>query len=49
MSKKHRALLNALSATFPTETIDEWTKMVNDWQEDTSQANPFEEVTLGRL
>jgi hypothetical protein len=47
MSKKHRALLNALSATFPVETIVEWTKMVDDWQEDTSQPNPFEEIILG--
>jgi len=47
MSKKHRALLNALSATFPAGTVAEWTKMVNDWQEDTSQPNPFEEMALG--
>ncbi|KIM73218.1 hypothetical protein PILCRDRAFT_15408 [Piloderma croceum F 1598] len=42
MSKKHRAL----SATFPAGTVAEWTKMVNDWQEDTSQPNPFEETAL---
>jgi hypothetical protein len=46
-SKKHRALLNALSATFSPETIAEWTKMVEDWQEDTSAPNPFEEMALG--
>jgi hypothetical protein len=46
-SKRHRALLNALSATFPVPTVNEWTEMVNDWQEDTSRANPFEESTLG--
>jgi hypothetical protein len=49
MSKKHCALLNALSVTFPAETIDEWMKMIDDWQEDTSQVNPFKEVTLGKL
>jgi hypothetical protein len=47
MSKKHRALLSALSATFPAETVAEWTNMVDKWQEDTSQPNPFEEIALG--
>jgi hypothetical protein len=47
MSKKHPALLNALSATFPSETIDKWSNMVDNWQEDTSAPNPFEETTLG--
>lgn len=47
MSKRHRALLNALLATFPVETVTEWTCMVEDWQEDTSQPNPFEEMALG--
>ena len=46
-SKKHRALLNALSATFSLQTVAEWTKMVEDWQEDTSAPNPFEETVLG--
>jgi hypothetical protein len=47
MSKKHQALLSALSATFPAETVAEWTNMVDTWQEDMSQPNPFEEITLG--
>ena len=47
MSKKHSALFNALSATFPAETIVEWTQMVDDWQDDTSRPNPFEETALG--
>ena len=47
MSKKHSALFNALSATFPAETIVEWTQMVDGWQDDTSQPNPFEETVLG--
>ena len=49
MSKKHRALFNALSSTFPKETVDEWTAMVEDWQEDTSKPSPFEETVLGML
>jgi hypothetical protein len=47
-SKKHRALLNALSATFHPQTVAEWTQMVEDWQEDASAPNPFEETALGR-
>jgi hypothetical protein len=46
-SRKHRALLNALSATFPPQTVSEWTKMVEDWQEDVTAPNPFEETALG--
>jgi hypothetical protein len=47
-SKKHRALLNALSATFPQQTVAEWMTMVEDWQEDTSAPDPFEETALGK-
>jgi hypothetical protein len=47
-SKKHRALLNALSATFPPQTVAEWTQMVEDWQDDASAPNPFEETALGQ-
>lgn len=48
VSKKHRALLNALSATFYPQTVAEWTQMVEDWQEDASAPNPFEETALGQ-
>jgi hypothetical protein len=47
-SMKHRALLNALSATFPPQTVAKWTKMVDDWQEDISALNRFREMTLGK-
>lgn len=47
MSKKHRTALNALSATFPASTVNEWTKMVEDWEENTNCPNPFEETELG--
>jgi hypothetical protein len=47
MTKKHCALLNALSATFSASTVAEWTQMVEDWQEDPLKPDPFEEVTLG--
>jgi hypothetical protein len=49
MTRKHCALLNALSATFPATTVAEWTQMVEDWQEDPSKPDPFEEVTIGIL
>jgi hypothetical protein len=48
-SKKHHALFNAPSITFPKETVDEWTTMVEDCQEDTLKPNPFEETVLGML
>jgi hypothetical protein len=48
VSKKHCALLNALSATFPQQIIAEWTTMVEAWQEDTSAPDPFEETALGK-
>ena len=40
-------LLNALSSTFSSEPIAKWTKMVDDWQEDVSAPNPFEETVSG--
>jgi hypothetical protein len=40
-------IANGLSATFSPKTIAKWTKMVDDWQEDVSAPNPFEETVSG--
>lgn len=43
MSKKHRALADKHTRTFPPETILEWAQMVKDWDEDHSKKDPYDE------
>jgi len=43
MRKKQQAAFQSLSATFPTGTIEKWSKMVDDWERDMTKPNPFEE------
>lgn len=47
MRRKHQAAFNALSATFPEQTIIEWKEMLAAWLHDTTLDNPFVETTLG--
>ena len=49
MSSRHQATFKALSTTFPTETVKEWTEMLEQWLVDLSEPDPFEEVTIGKL
>lgn len=48
MSRKQRAAHSALTATFPPDTIQEWTNMVTQWQEDPEKPNPFEEKDISK-
>lgn len=45
-SRKQRAAHNAMSATFDTDTIQQWTEMVFQWQQDLDKPNPFEEADV---
>lgn len=49
-SRKHRAAFNALTLTFSPERIQEWTDMINRWQEDPEHKteNPYEDVEVGK-
>lgn len=48
MSRKQRAAHSALTATFPPDTIQEWTNMIIQWQEDPDKPNPFEEKDISK-
>ena len=49
MSSRHRATFKALSTTFPSKTIKEWTEMLERWLVDPSEPDPFEEDTISKL
>lgn len=46
MSRKQRAAHNALTATFDTDVVQEWTDMVLQWQQHPDKPDPFEEVDI---
>ena len=41
MALKQRQAANEFSGTFPHETVQSWTKMVKDWENDHSRPNPY--------
>ena len=43
MRKKQQAAFQSLSATFPSATVEKWSKMVDDWEKDMTKPNPYEE------
>jgi hypothetical protein len=47
MDKKHRDSFVQFSATFPTNVIEKWEKMVNEWDADMTKKNPYEEPVAG--
>ena len=47
MRNKHREMFRQLSSTFPEDTIQRWTAMVDAWKVDHGQPNPYEEPQCG--
>jgi len=43
MRKKQQVAFQSLSGTFPSATVEKWTKMVEDWEKDMTKPNPYEE------
>jgi hypothetical protein len=49
MKIKHGILLARFTAKFAPDVIEKWTRMVELWDEDHSQPNPYEEPENGML
>lgn len=47
-ARKQRAAHNAMTATFDSDTIQQWTDMVYQWQQDPEKPNPFEETDISK-
>jgi len=47
METKHCALLAWFTAKFTPEVIEKWSEMVEAWDQDHSQPNPYEEPETG--
>ncbi len=43
MKKKHQEVFDLLSSSFLPSTIDKWSKMVKEWQDDRTKPNPYSE------
>ena len=41
MALKQRKVAEDFSTTFPNKTVDQWKRMVEDWQVDHSLPNPY--------
>ena len=46
-SKAQREVANTLNATVPEETVCKWQRMVEEYKQDKSKPNPFEEPEIG--
>jgi hypothetical protein len=49
MSKRHQAIADQLSTTFPVETIKKWEEMVKKWEKDKMAPNPYAEPQCSKL
>lgn len=43
MRVKHQELFAKFSATFKPETVEKWEKLVREWEQDDTKANPYVE------
>ena len=43
MMKKHRESYAQFASTFPAETIQKWTIMIEDWKKDRTKPSPYAE------
>jgi hypothetical protein len=43
MRSKHQELFTKFSATFKPETVEKWEKLVREWEQDDTKANPYAE------
>ena len=49
MKRRHEELLDQFSAEFPPEVILQWVKMIEAWNVDPSNPNPYEEIENGKI
>jgi hypothetical protein len=47
MQKKQRKSFAKFNATFPSDTVIQWEKMVAEWDADKRKKNPYEEPVAG--
>ena len=48
MQSKHGRDFAQFTATFPPPTVQQWEKIVTDWDKDKSKKNPYEEPPAGK-
>ena len=48
MHKKHSEAFEKFSTTFPPDIVAKWDKMVDEWDNDKSKPNPYEEPIAGK-
>jgi hypothetical protein len=48
MKAKHNRLLAQFSAKLPSEVISKWRMMIEAWEQDPANPNPYDEVVNGR-
>ena len=49
MAEKQRRIAADFTATFPSETVRRWRKMVKEWQANTSSPNPYVSNERGKF
>jgi hypothetical protein len=48
MQTKHGLAFASFNSTFPPSVVDEWEKMVLDWDMDKKSKNPYKEPVAGK-
>jgi len=49
MASKQRKAADDFTATFPPDTVQQWKRMVREWEADSSRPNPYISKDRGRL
>lgn len=47
MHQKHAQIFSNFNAKFAPEITEKWTKMVEEWDMDSSKPDPYEEPIIG--
>jgi hypothetical protein len=48
MKGKHREIFAKFNATFKSETVEKWERMVREWEQDNEKPNPYAEHVNGK-
>jgi len=49
MASKQRQVASDITKTFPHDTVQQWKRMVKEWEADSSRPNPYISKDRGRL
>ena len=49
MASKQRKVASDITETFPLDTVQQWRRMVKEWEADSSCPNPYISKDRGRL